>query len=106
MEARRVMREKFKQILKRPDGSRVSIKVTLAVDHDHVGEFIYKEEVEVCAKNKRTWTEAFDRDNYAYRRMDRTSREAYKLVAFRKVATAEEILAVKMKLWETLKPSL
>jgi len=100
------MNEKFKQILKRPDGSKVSIQVRLSVDYDHVGEFIYEEEVEVCGKGKRTLIDPCDRESFQYRKLDMRERARYRHEVYRKVATAEEILAVKMKLWEMLKPTL
>lgn len=94
-----------KQILKRPDGSRVSIAVNISVNYNST-EASYHEEVRVCGKSKRTWAPSFDRDNYEYRRLSMEDREAYVKVANRKLATPEEILAVKMELWKSLEPKL
>ena len=89
--------------IRRDDGSRVKISVSMReLDRNRIA---YKEEVEVCAKGKRTWNRSFSRDDYSYRRMSMEEREAHVLICNRKIATEDEILAAKLELWELLKPT-
>lgn len=87
-------------ILKRPDGSKVKIVVRSA-SYDLT---VYK-----CEAGKRTWIEVPETiNNYQYRNLpsDRNVRQQWVLQKQLEVVTPQEIYEAKIKLWESLKPTL
>jgi hypothetical protein len=99
------MKRTHEKTLRRPDGSRVRIIVEVGVGAYH-NQLDYSHRVETCAKGKRTWTQPFDTDAYNYRRMGDQERERHRADSIRMVATDEEILAAKMELWQSIKPTI
>ena len=96
------MKNKYERIIKRPDGSRV--KITAAFDPgNRYGEFEYNAVVEVCAPGKRKFSEPVT-ETYDYRKMSLDERRLYRQQQYLTVATADEIISVKMELWRTLRP--
>jgi len=95
----------YKQILRRGDGSRVSITVEVSTVI-YSGSFKYKVDVYTCQKGKRTWLRSYDSDNYLYRRMDTNERLNYIKESQLKIVSEEEILETMNKLWATMRPEL
>lgn len=98
------MKTSYQKIIRRDDGSRVKISVSLY--ELYRGRAVYGEEVETCAKGKRTWRPSYNRDDYKYRGLSMGERKLHVLACNRKIATEAEILAVKIELWESLKPTV
>jgi hypothetical protein len=91
------------KIVKRPDGFRVRIKVSLMVD---LQGFSWHFSVDWCKPGKRTWIFPVDKNCYSYRRLSSEDRD--KLIRNQSLllASAEEVHCVMVELWEKLRPSI
>lgn len=90
-------------ILKREDGSRVKVMVEYYTER-YIQKDSYKTKVFTCKKGKRTWKPTFDCDCYKYRGLSMDDRREFEYQSQFDYITEEELLAVKMSLWEDMKP--
>lgn len=96
---------RHEKIIKRPDGSRVRITVTLDTES-------YKTTArwgfmcDVCEKGKRTWTTPVNRDDYSWRRLSAEDRIAENKRRCLTLASEEEVLEVMQELMALIKPSI
>jgi hypothetical protein len=91
-------------ILKREDGTKISIEVTLWVDMRH--DATWRIQVSKCPPRKRTYTYVNNTDDYTWRKLTIPEREKATMAEYLKHVTAEEILAAKIDLWNALKPTI
>lgn len=96
---------KHEKIIKRPDGTRVKIDVSLYLDI-YRNNAQYDVDVTICAPGKRTFREVYSGDDYLFRKLSMQDRAAFILESQLKVVTAEEIYAAKLEAWELLKPTM
>lgn len=94
----------YEMIIKRDDGSKVKIAVSLYLPSFRDPE--YRVGVFLCAKNKRTWIHQDCSTHYAYRELKFGSkeREEYEHKFHLTFVTEYEIHKAKTALWEMLKP--
>lgn len=90
-------------IIKRADGSKVKLTVSLGIDF--LGPVSWGISAYVCEPNKRTFLNVLDTDDYAYRRLNPKERNEFHAVKIKEVVSDDEILAAKVSLWESIKPS-
>lgn len=90
-------------ILKRDNGSRVKIIVTIPT---FGGKFEYSIDVLTCEKGKRTWKVPYDEDGYKYRGMSTNDRALFRSKSILLSVSPEEIYRAKLQLWEKIKPTL
>lgn len=88
-------------IYTRPDGSRVS--VTACFHCDYQGKY-WQISVATCQPGKRKFINVHSTDDYTWRALKGQEREDYILQKQLAVCTPDEILAVRLKVWESLKP--
>lgn len=91
-------------ILKRSDGTKVSIRVSLWVDIRE--EYKWDVSVAICAPRKRSYHYVNNTDDYTWRKLSLPEREKATMNEYLKVVTTEEILAAKIDLWNAIKPTL
>lgn len=91
-------------ILKREDGTKISIHVSLWVDMRFGG--IWKVTVAICPPRKRSYSYVSKSDDYSWRTLSLEDRETATMAEYLKHVTAEEILAAKIALWNAIKPIL
>lgn len=92
------------KILKRSDGTKISIRVNLwldSIDGCHWDVIVYK-----CAPRKRTFYSVNNTDDYSWRKLDAEGRKRATIAAYLEVVSAEEILSAKMELYNAIKPTL
>lgn len=94
-------------ILRREDGTRVMI--TTALKHEYNGGngcHTYGQQVDTCAKGKRTWQPVYDDNAYDFRSLPFNSVEREKYIMFKQlsVVSQEELDAAALELWEQMKP--
>jgi len=95
------MNMKKANILKRVNGAQVKIEVTVYLDYVRGAE--YSVSIWTKEPKKRKW------DNYApipfaYRQMSSLGRVAFENSLYAEIVSEEEIYAVKLDLWEQMKP--
>ena len=98
------MKPYVEKTLKRDDGSRVKIRISINVGHYRGDGAEYKASIIACEKGKRTWHTACNLDNYNYRDLSIDDRQKARSEAMLKVVSAGEILAVANELYDELKP--
>jgi hypothetical protein len=96
---------RHEKILKREDGSRVSIRVEFYSDwnaNKPVWDFV----VYACEKGKRTWTAPYNSNEYSFRQLSMDDRA--KLIREKSLllASSKEVESAMLELWETLRPSM
>ena len=96
------MKTKHEKIFKREDGSRVKIVADLM--NYRLFDFEYRTSVYTCKKNKRSWFGVVNTDSYEYRGLSMDDRRKAEKAAQLKIVSKDEILQVKIELWELLKP--
>jgi hypothetical protein len=89
------------KIIKRDDGSKVQIIVSILEDQ---GGLVYRERVKVCSKGKRTWVSPFDNGGHDYRKMSVAEQKAFSREQLLKFVSKEELMQAKLELWEKFKP--
>jgi hypothetical protein len=99
------MEPKLEKILKREDGNRVKLEISINISYNS-RRVEWKFKIYTCEPKKRTWKAAYSSDDYFFRRLPMEERKAYILEKSLDVVTAEEIYAVQLELWESLKPTL
>ena len=89
-------------IIKREDGSRLQIYVTVHLDT--IKGAVYEVLLYRCEKGKRTFVNVIDSDNYTWRKMSVEDKAIHKQETFAKYLSLEEIQTAKEELWQKLKP--
>jgi hypothetical protein len=92
------------KILKRDDGSRVKIKVSLN-NYLSRGNLQYSTMVFSCEKGKRTWRSTFNSDDYTYRKLSMDGRREFEYKSQFNIVTEIELQQARLELWEKLKPT-
>jgi hypothetical protein len=90
------------KIFVRPDGSRVKVIVRFSMPGPGP---TYRFRVERCFPKKRTFKDVVDESDWKYRTMEFEERKADILRQQLLFVSEEELLAVKLELWEKLKPT-
>lgn len=91
-------------ILKREDGTKISIHISLWVDMKD--DCTWKVTVAICSPRKRSYSYVSKSDEYEWRRLSMEDREKATMLEYLKHVTAEEILSAKIDLWNAIKPTL
>lgn len=86
---------RHERILKREDGRKVKITVSLHIDHSSC---TWRIEVDYCAAGKRTWIDAHNPESYEYRRLGLLERAQWKLDRQLLHVTIQEIHDTKVEL--------
>lgn len=95
---------RHEKIIKRPDGSKVLVKVVFSCDFTRLTPD-WSFDVFTCEKGKRTWNAVCDRTSYGFRRLSSDERPQKIRDEFMRHVTAEEVEAAMLELWEQLKPT-
>jgi len=91
------------EIFKKPNGDKVKVQCRLRVEY-FTKVFSYDIDVWVCKKGKRTYLQVEYSDNIQFRRSSFEERQHLKHKAFSEHVTEEQLLEVKLKTWNLLKP--
>ena len=95
------MQFELEKVLKRNDGSRVRIKVRFISDITYRD---YAVNVTHCDKGKRKWKSCRNIESHAHRVLNMEERREDIKRAQLDYVTVQEIFAVKLDLWELMKP--
>lgn len=95
---------KYKKKLRRADGLKVEIEVSLSLGHD-LGRVKWDFNVWTCKPRCRTWESAVDSEAFAYKAAMPPKRRAMRWEQCLKVVTEEELLEAMTHCWELLKPT-
>jgi len=98
------MKLKLEKILKRDDGSRVKLTISMSVMYPVSNEVNYIFRVELCKKGKRTWSEPTDNNNYKHRLLSLEERINAINMAYLDHVSLAEINNAKLELWQSIKP--
>ncbi len=96
---------RHEKIIRREDGSRIKIEVSVYMDGFGGGKPKYRFHVSSCEKGKRTFKNVynFDRD-YTWRALKMDDRLIYSQNKYLEHVSAEEVNQAFLELWEMLKP--
>lgn len=95
---------KHEKILKREDGSRVKICVSIHTKDYGVSNAEFRSFVLTCKKGKRTWCSTYDSNDYRFRALPMHEREKFAENSQFNSVTKEELKDVKLELWNMIKP--
>lgn len=95
---------RHEKAVKRDDGSKVLIRVVFSCDFTRSAPD-WSFDVLACEPGKRKWNPVCDRTSYSFRRLSSEERTQKIRDEFMKYVTAQEVEAVMLELWETLRPS-
>jgi len=95
------MKTKHEKIIRREDGTRVKISVSIYADYRGAN---YSTKVKYCQFGKRKWIDAIEYDDFRYRKLKNTERTEFIKQARLKYASDSEFLEAKTELWNKLKP--
>lgn len=89
------------EVFKRPDGSKVMIRVNFWLNNivPNYDITVYK-----CEKGKRTWRGTIDTDDYKYRSLSPDDRKTFRREKILEFVTKDEILQASSVIWNKLKP--
>jgi hypothetical protein len=107
MTTTRIVIPKRQTILRREDGTRVSIDVELKqAPCARLGWHHYTVCVTTCAKGRRTWQPVYDENSHIFRGLPfgGQEREDYIRKKQLEVVTGAEIIGAGLALWEQMKP--
>lgn len=93
---------RHEKILKRKDGTRVKIYISVSLSFDGI---VYRSDVRICEKGKRTWKPVTDSDSYSYRKLSMRDREIKDLENQLTMISGDELLEAKLEAWQRLKPA-
>ena len=96
---------KHEKIIKREDGSRVRITVSLLVEWSR-SEPRWSFVVHRCEKGKRTWTTPVNHDDYSWRKLGMEEKRNEDHRRSLTLASKDEVESAMIELWEAIKPSL
>lgn len=91
------------KIFRRADGSRIKVVAEFLCDYSQT---TYKVTVLTCEKGKRTWRDVSEKISNRDRYKTRKEREELLLKYQLELVSSEEIMQVKLELWELLNPML
>lgn len=91
------------KIIKRDNGSRVKISVSLTIDFSRIN---WQTDVWTCAARKRTWINSVDHNSWDYRSMDMQERGEYRTEKQLEVVTRQEIYNTKRELVDAIIDSI
>ena len=94
---------KYEKIIKREDGSRVRITISLRIEWN-MDETCWDFMAHHCAKNKRTWTTPVNHDDYQWRKMDAADRKAEDRRRCLTLVSPDEVYEAMLELWEQAMP--
>ncbi|MCP4356295.1 MAG: hypothetical protein GY793_11870 [Proteobacteria bacterium] len=96
---------RHEKIIRREDGSRIKIEVSVYMDGHGGGKPRYDFTVTLCEKGKRTFkgVHNFDYD-YTWRAMSMEDRKKYCKNKYLEYVSTEEVNQAFLELWEMLKP--
>lgn len=97
------MNNSYKKILKREDGTRVEIAVSI-IDMQYRDLEYRVDGVSFCEKGKRKFKNPAIKDKWKLRSMPMEDREKALMDGYLTIASADEIHQAKEELWESLKP--
>lgn len=89
------------KIIKREDGTRVCIQLTLIADFREVS---WRVNISVCQPKKRTFKGIYSSDDYLFRRMEHEEKKYFIESKQLEYVTPAEILFAKLELWNKFKP--
>jgi hypothetical protein len=90
-------------IYNQPDGSKLKATVTFH-DSDYSDMALYRVELEVCPKGKRTYTCPYDTDSYTFRALSMKNRNEYIKSQVIEILGRENYNDALNQTWEKLKP--
>lgn len=97
---------KHEKIIRREDGSRVKIEVSIYLDSYRRGEPVYSFETSKCEKGKRTWKYPHSENDYVWRALDIKGRNEYSKNKYLYLVSKEEVMEAYIELWEKIKPTM
>lgn len=97
---------KHEKTIRREDGSRVKIMVSVFLDSYNSSEPRYDFETSKCEKGKRTFIYPHLTDDYKWRSLNMSDRRKYQQEKYLQNATKEEVQNVMNELWEKMKPEI
>lgn len=100
------MKSSHEKIIKRDDGSRVKIVISLNLDYPLRSTVNYRLSVALCEAKKRTWKAPTDENDHIHRLLSMDDSQLRIQANYLKHVTLEEILSVKLELWQSIKPEL
>lgn len=94
---------RHEKIYKRPDGSRVMVKVTFHLNRELP---VWERMVFTCEPKKRTFINVVDHNSYDFRRLPFNGEERNQYIRSKNAgaATLKEMQEVEKELWMKLKP--
>jgi len=95
---------KHSKTIKRPDGSKVCIDVRMIADSYRNEMPEYRVTVSHCLPRKRNFYFVVSTDSYEWRKLDSNGKRDYEIKKYLEYVTLDEIQAVKLELWEMIKP--
>ena len=96
------METRHEKIIKREDGSKVLIRAEIFARYGF--QFIHTITVLYKTKHQRSWRGTYDEFNYKDRGITLKERRIKEEKAYLEYVTKEEVYAVKLELWEKMKP--
>lgn len=96
---------RHEKIIKRKDGTRVSIDITGSVDFMR-NDASWRFTIATCAKGKRTWVPVVDTQDYNFRRLSSGEKVQFKINESLKVVSRDEIETAMLECWEKMRPSV
>ena len=97
---------KHEKIVKKEDGSRVKITVSMSTDSWRFSDINYHISVDTCEPRKRTFKPAVDDTSYLYRSLSMDDRREHCLKKNIEIAGKDNINAAIIECWEKAKPDL
>ena len=97
---------KHEKIIRKDDGSRVKIVVSVSTDIWRGSDVDYTISVEICEPKKRTFKAVVDCNTYAYRGLSLEDRRQYCLEKNIEFAGKDAINQAMVECWEKGKPEL
>ena len=93
----------YEKIFKVEDGSRVKVIINMILPSYGSTNIEWRSSVYICKKNKRTWVNTVNTDDYFYRKLSLADRISKKIDI--NYDFSNFIYETKMELWEAIKPS-
>lgn len=92
------------KIIKRNDGSRVKIEVSVYFDPYYSNKPVYRFQSSECKKGKRKFISPHSSNDYAWRSLSSKDRVAYQEKKYLSLCTLQEVNTAYIELWQILKP--
>ena len=95
---------RHEKIIRREDGSRVKICVSIFVSGYANKHYEYRSHVLTCEKGKRTWKGTYSTNCHNYRSLSMDERRKHEHESQFNAVTLDEIHQAKTELWQSIKP--